>query len=300
MIEALYESNCPELKLLARGKVRDLYEVDADTLLFVATDRISAYDVIMKSAVSGKGKILTQISVFWFNYLKDVVPNHLITADIEEMPPNVQKYRDQLHGRSLLVKKVEVLPIEAIVRGYITGSGWKEYQKSGTVCGIELSAGLRESQRLPAPLFTPSTKAEYGDHDENIHPDKCAEIIGKQRAEQVSKAAVELYSKAAEYAAGRGIVIADTKFEFGVDKHGAVVLIDEALTPDSSRFWPSSSYKVGRAQESYDKQYLRDYLTSIDFDMKTQIDLPPTVLDNTLKKYIEAYVKLTGNRPELS
>ncbi|PIA15107.1 SAICAR synthetase [Coemansia reversa NRRL 1564] len=300
MIEALYESNCPELKLLARGKVRDLYEVDADTLLFVATDRISAYDVIMKSAVSGKGKILTQISVFWFNYLKDVVPNHLITADIEEMPSSVQQYRDQLHGRSLLVKKVEVLPIEAIVRGYITGSGWKEYQKSGTVCGIELPAGLRESQRLPAPLFTPSTKAEYGDHDENIHPDKCAEIIGQQRAEQVSKAAVELYSKAAEYAAGRGIVIADTKFEFGVDKHGTVVLIDEALTPDSSRFWPSSSYKVGRAQESYDKQYLRDYLTSIDFDMKTQIDLPPTVLDNTLKKYIEAYVKLTGNRPELS
>ncbi|KAJ2081303.1 Bifunctional purine biosynthetic protein ade1 [Coemansia sp. RSA 988] len=300
MIEALYESNCPELKLLARGKVRDLYEVDADTLLFVATDRISAYDVIMKSAVSGKGKILTQISVFWFNYLKDVVANHLITADIDEMPPSVQRYRDQLHGRSLLVKKVEVLPIEAIVRGYITGSGWKEYQKSGTVCGIELAPGLRESQKLPEPLFTPSTKAEYGDHDENIHPDKCAEIIGQQRAEQVSNAAVKLYSKAAEYAAGKGIIIADTKFEFGVDKHGTVVLIDEALTPDSSRFWPSSTYKVGKAQDSYDKQYLRDYLTSIDFDMKTQIDLPPTVLDNTLKKYIEAYVKLTGNRPELS
>ncbi|KAJ2806879.1 Bifunctional purine biosynthetic protein ade1 [Coemansia guatemalensis] len=299
MIEALYESNCPELKLLARGKVRDLYEVDADTLLFVATDRISAYDVIMKSAVSGKGKILTQISVFWFNYLKDVVANHLITADIDEMPPSVQQYRDQLHGRSLLVKKVEVLPIEAIVRGYITGSGWKEYQKSGTVCGIELAPGLRESQKLPAPLFTPSTKAEYGDHDENIHPDKCAEIIGQQRAEQVSNAAVKLYSKAAEYAAGKGIVIADTKFEFGVDKNGDIVLIDEALTPDSSRFWPSSTYKVGKAQDSYDKQYLRDYLTSIDFDMKTQIDLPPTVLDNTLKKYIEAYVKLTGNRPEL-
>ncbi|KAJ2012266.1 Bifunctional purine biosynthetic protein ade1 [Coemansia sp. RSA 376] len=300
MIQELFESNCPELKLVARGKVRDLYEIDENSLLFVATDRISAYDVIMNSAVAGKGKILTQISVFWFDFLKDIVPNHLITANIDEMPEVVQQYRDQLSGRSLLVKKVSVLPIEAIVRGYITGSGWKEYQAKGTVCGIELAAGLRESQKLPAPLFTPSTKAEYGDHDENIHPDRCAEIIGAQRAAEMAQSAVALYAKAAEYAAGRGIIIADTKFEFGVDAQGALMLIDEALTPDSSRFWPALSYKVGKSQDSYDKQYLRDYLTSIDFDMHTPIDLPPTVLDNTLKKYIEAYVKLTGNRPDLS
>ncbi|KAJ2229619.1 Bifunctional purine biosynthetic protein ade1 [Coemansia sp. RSA 1722] len=299
MIEALFESNCPDLKLIARGKVRDLYEIDDNSLLFVATDRISAYDVIMNSPIAGKGKILTQISVFWFDFLKDVVPNHLITADIDQMPASVQKYRDQLKGRSLLVKKVKVLPIEAIIRGYITGSGWKEYQAKGTVCDITLPSGLRESQRLQTPLFTPSTKADYGDHDENIHPDKCAEIIGSERAEEMSRVALQLYNRAAEYAAGRGIVIADTKFEFGVDSLGNLMLVDEVLTPDSSRFWPKALYKVGRAQESYDKQYLRDYLTSIDFDMHSPIDLPPTVLDNTFKKYIEAYVKLTGNRPDL-
>ncbi|KAJ1874173.1 Bifunctional purine biosynthetic protein ade1 [Coemansia sp. RSA 486] len=215
------------------------------------------------------------------------------------MPASVQKYRDQLKGRSLLVKKVQVLPIEAIIRGYITGSGWKEYQAKGTVCDITLPSGLRESQRLQTPLFTPSTKADYGDHDENIHPDKCAEIIGSERAEEMSRVALQLYNRAAEYAAGRGIVIADTKFEFGVDSLGNLMLVDEVLTPDSSRFWPKALYKVGRAQESYDKQYLRDYLTSIDFDMHSPIDLPPTVLDNTFKKYIEAYVKLTGNRPDL-
>ncbi|KAI9502140.1 Bifunctional purine biosynthetic protein ade1 [Coemansia spiralis] len=299
MIEALYESNCPNLKLIARGKVRDLYDVDEASLLFVATDRISAYDVIMNSPVAGKGKILTQISVFWFDYLKDVVPNHLITADIDEMPANVQQYRDQLSGRSLLVKKVSVLPIEAIVRGYITGSGWKEYKSKGTVCDITLPESLRESQKLPQPLFTPSTKADYGDHDENIHPDKCAEIIGKERADEMASITRALYTKAAEYAASKGIIIADTKFEFGVDGEGKIMLIDEVLTPDSSRFWPASLYKVGKAQESYDKQYLRDYLSSIGFDMRTPIDLPPTVLDNTLKKYIEAYVKLTGERPKL-
>ncbi|KAJ1962261.1 Bifunctional purine biosynthetic protein ade1 [Dipsacomyces acuminosporus] len=299
MIEALFESNCPDLTLIARGKVRDLYRVDDERLLFVATDRISAYDVIMNTPIAGKGKILTQISVFWFDFLKDIVPNHLITANIDEMPESVQKYRDQLEGRSLLVKNVQVLPIEAIVRGYITGSGWKEYKSKGTVCDIKLSEGLRESQKLPAPLFTPSTKADYGDHDENIHPDKCAEIIGKDKADIMAKAATDLYSKAAEYAASKGIIIADTKFEFGVDKDGQIILIDEVLTPDSSRFWPASSYKVGLSQNSYDKQYLRDYLTSIDFDMKTPIDLPPTVLDNTIKKYIEAYVKLTGSRPNL-
>ncbi|KAJ1720695.1 Bifunctional purine biosynthetic protein ade1 [Coemansia erecta] len=299
MIEALYESNCPDLKLVARGKVRDLYEIDDSSLLFVATDRISAYDVIMNSPIAGKGKILTQISVFWFDFFKDVVPNHLITADIDAMPAAVQQYRDQLRGRSLLVKKVSVLPIEAIVRGYLAGSGWKEYQAKRTVCDIPLPDALRESQRLPSPLFTPSTKAEYGDHDENIHPDRCAEIIGRERSDEMSRLALELYNRAAEYALAKGIIIADTKFEFGVDAEGKIMLVDEALTPDSSRFWPKAAYKVGRTQESYDKQYLRDYLTSIDFDMHTPIDLPPVVLDNTFKKYVEAYVKLTGNRPDL-
>ncbi|KAJ2807442.1 Bifunctional purine biosynthetic protein ade1 [Coemansia helicoidea] len=300
MIDALYESNCPDLKLLARGKVRDLYEIDDETLLFVATDRISAYDVTMKTPVAGKGKILTQISVFWFDFLKDVVPNHLVTADIDAMPAAVQQYRSQLRGRSLLVRRAEVLPVEAIVRGYISGSGWKEYRATGTVCGIELPAGLQESQQLPAPLFTPSTKADYGGHDENIHPDRCAEILGRERADEVARTAVALYTRAAEYAASKGIIIADTKFEFGVDRSGRLMLVDEALTPDSSRFWPSRLYEPGRPQDSYDKQYLRDYLTSIDFDMQTPIDLPPTVLDSTVKKYIEAYVKLTASRPDLS
>ncbi|KAJ1862131.1 Bifunctional purine biosynthetic protein ade1 [Coemansia sp. RSA 2703] len=299
MIEALYESNCPDLKLIARGKVRDLYEIDDSTLLFVATDRISAYDVIMNSPIAGKGKILTQISVFWFDLFKDVVPNHLITADIDAMPAVVQQYRDQLRGRSLLVKKVSVLPIEAIVRGYLAGSGWKEYQTKRTVCDIPLPDALRESQRLPEPLFTPSTKAEYGDHDENIHPDRCAEIIGRERSDEMARVALDLYNRAADYALAKGIIIADTKFEFGVDANGHIMLIDEALTPDSSRFWPKAAYKVGKSQESYDKQYLRDYLTSIDFDMHTPIDLPPVVVDNTFKKYVEAYVKLTGNRPVL-
>ncbi|KAJ1728205.1 Bifunctional purine biosynthetic protein ade1 [Coemansia biformis] len=300
MIEALHESNCPDLKLLARGKVRDLYEIDDDTLLFVATDRISAYDVIMKTPIAGKGKILTQISVFWFDFLKDVVPNHLITADIDAMPAKVQQYRDQLRGRSLLVRRAEILPVEAIVRGYISGSGWKEYQAKGTVCGIELPAGLRQSQELPSVLFTPSTKADYGGHDENIHPDRCAEIIGQPRTDEVARAAVTLYTRAAEYAAGKGIIIADTKFEFGIDKSGQLMLVDEVLTPDSSRFWPSRAYVVGQPQESYDMLFVGDYLTSIDFDMQTPMDLPPTVLDSTLKKYIEAYVKLTASRPDLS
>ncbi|KAJ1933518.1 Bifunctional purine biosynthetic protein ade1, partial [Linderina pennispora] len=233
--------------------VRDLYKVDDESLLFVATDRISAYDVIMNTPIAGKGKILTQISVFWFDFLKDIIPNHLITADISAMPASVQQYRDQLEGRSLLVKNVQVLPIEAIVRGYITGSGWKEYKSQGSVCDIELPAGLRESQKLPSALFTPSTKAEYGDHDMNIHPDKCAEIIGKERADEMAKTAIALYTKAAEYAASKGIIIADTKFEFGVDKEGNMILIDEVLTPDSSRFWPAATYKVGGAQNSYDK-----------------------------------------------
>ncbi|KAI8332800.1 phosphoribosylaminoimidazole-succinocarboxamide synthase [Chlamydoabsidia padenii] len=293
---ALLESHCPELKLVARGKVRDLYEVDDKSLLFVATDRISAFDVIMKNSIPGKGKILTQLSLFWFNLLKDVLPNHLITANFDEMPSNVQQYRSQLEGRSILVKKMRVLPIEAIVRGYITGSGLKEYNQKGTICDIPLPEGLVESQKLPQVLFTPSTKAEIGDHDENIHPSKMVEILGdKALADQVEQAAVALYTKARDYAAEKGIIIADTKFEFGLDENNQLVVVDEVLTPDSSRFWPADKYEAGRVQESFDKQFLRNYLEAIGFDKHTSIELPTDVTDNTLAKYKEAYSLLTGN-----
>ncbi|KAI8646009.1 phosphoribosylaminoimidazole-succinocarboxamide synthase [Parasitella parasitica] len=297
---ALLNSDCPDLKLIARGKVRDLYEVDEKSLLFVATDRISAFDVIMKNSIPGKGKILTEISLFWFDLLKDILPNHLITANFDEMPENVQKYREQLDGRSILVKKMRVVPIEAIVRGYITGSGWSEYKKKGTICDIPLPEGLVESQKLPKVLFTPSTKAEIGDHDENIHPSKMVEILGdKELAEKIEKSAVLLYAKASEYAASKGIIIADTKFEFGLDENGDLVLVDEVLTPDSSRFWPASKYEAGHAQDSFDKQFLRDYLESINFDKNTSIELPQDVINDTLDKYKEAFLLLTGKEINL-
>ncbi|KAI8365955.1 phosphoribosylaminoimidazole-succinocarboxamide synthase [Radiomyces spectabilis] len=297
---ALLNSDCPDLKLVARGKVRDLYEVDDNSLLFVATDRISAFDVIMDNAIPGKGKILTQVSLFWFDLLKDVLPNHLITADFEKMPEKVQKYKNQLEGRSILVKKMRVLPIEAIVRGYITGSGWAEYKKKGTICDIELPKGLVESQKLPEVLFTPSTKAEIGDHDENIHPSKMVEILGdKALADKITQSAIALYTKASEYAAQRGIIIADTKFEFGLDNQGNLVLVDEVLTPDSSRFWPASKYQPGQTQESFDKQFLRNYLESIGFDKKSSIKLPDEVVNNTLEKYKEAYALLVGKEVSL-
>ncbi|CAO3588193.1 unnamed protein product [Absidia cylindrospora] len=297
---ALIESNCPDLKLIARGKVRDLYEVDDKSLLFVATNRISAFDVIMKNAIPGKGKILTQLSLFWFDLLKDVLPNHLITANFDEMPNNVQQYRSQLEGRSILVKKMRVLPIEAIVRGYITGSGLKEYNQKGTICDIPLPKGLVESQKLPQVLFTPSTKAEIGDHDENIHPSKMVDILGdKALADQITQAAVDLYTKASNFAAEKGIIIADTKFEFGLDENNQLVVVDEVLTPDSSRFWPATKYEAGRVQESFDKQFLRNYLESIGFDKHTSIELPTEVTDNTLAKYKEAYSLLTGKQIDL-
>ncbi|OMJ16924.1 Phosphoribosylaminoimidazole-succinocarboxamide synthase [Smittium culicis] len=299
MSKSLIESNLPDLDLVARGKVRELYKVGEDALLFIATDRISAFDVIMKTPIEGKGKILTQLSTFWFDLLKDIVPNHFITSKIDEMPENVIKYRDQIENRSLLVKRLTVLPIEAIVRGYLSGSAWNEYKQSGTVHGIQMPENMRESQKLPHPIFTPSTKAEYGEHDINIHPDETKKIIGEELAQKVAEVSVKLYETAAEFAIKRGIIIADTKFEFGVDAAGQLYLIDEVLTPDSSRFWPASTYKVGKPQQSYDKQYLRDYLDSISFDKATPIDLPPVVSDDTLRKYIEAFVKLTGKRPDL-
>jgi phosphoribosylaminoimidazole-succinocarboxamide synthase len=296
---ALVTSNCPSLKLLARGKVRDVYEVDAQHLLFVASDRISAFDVVMANGIPGKGKVLTQLSLFWFDLLKGVCPNHLVTADLARMPASVQQYRDQLEGRTMLVRRLKILPVEAIVRGYLTGSGLKEYKKSQTVCSIPLPAGLVESSKLAEPLYTPSTKAEIGAHDENIHPDQAAKLIGA-KADTVKTLAVKLYGTARDYAATKGIIIADTKFEFGTDAADSVILADEVLTPDSSRFWPAKDYQPGVVQNSFDKQYLRDYLEKIKFDKNGKgIELPADVVDRTLAKYVEAFRLLTGKEPKL-
>ena len=297
---ALLTSECPSLTLLARGKVRDVYRVDDQHLLFVASDRISAFDVVMANGIPGKGKVLTQLSLFWFDLLKDVMPNHLVTAEVERMPMSVRPYQDQIAGRAMLVRSLRILPVEAIVRGYLAGSGWKEYQKSLTVCGLSLPAGLTESARLPIPLYTPSTKAALGAHDENIHPDEAARILGEPFASVVRTQAVELYARARDYAATRGIIIADTKFEFGVDATAQVILADEVLTPDSSRFWPAASYVPGRYQDSFDKQYLRDYLESVKFNKNGPgITLPDEVVAKTLGKYVEAFRLLTGRDPVL-
>ncbi|KAJ3178671.1 Bifunctional purine biosynthetic protein ade1 [Geranomyces variabilis] len=296
---ALTTTDCPDLRLIARGKVRDLYDVDDKTLLFVATDRISAFDVVMKNGIPGKGKILTQISDFWFNKLHSVVPHHLITCKVAEMPASVQKYASQIEGRAMLVKKLKILPVEAIVRGYISGSAWVEYTKKGTMCDMPLPKGLKESEEFPEAVFTPSTKAEMGEHDENINPDKLPALIGDKLAKQLEEVALKLYTTARNYAREKGIIIADTKFEFGVDENDNLVLADEVLTPDSSRFWPADRYKVGQGQPSYDKQYLRDYLTSINFDKATGVELPAAVIDNTMQKYIEAFTILTGKTPVL-
>ena len=292
---ALLSTDCPNLKLVARGKVRDIYEIDSGHLLFVATDRLSAFDVVMRNGIPGKGVILTQLSLFWFDLLKDIAPNHLVTAELAQMPRSVQAYRDQLEGRSMMVRKLRILPIESIVRGYLAGSGWKEYQASQTVCGLPLPAGLRECDRLPAPLFTPSTKAALGTHDENISPARAAEIIGATHARQMEELTLAIYDRAAAHAATRGILLADTKFEFGLDPAGQMVLADEVLTPDSSRFWPASGYNPGRAQPSFDKQFVRDYLESIQFDKSTPVELPPDVIQGTLGKYLEAFRLITGS-----
>ncbi len=298
-MSAVVESYCPDLNLINRGKVRDIYDVDEGHLLFVASDRVSAFDVVMSNGIPGKGKILNQLSLFWFDLLSDLGANHLAVTDFEAMPESVKTYRDQLEGRSILVRKLAILPVEAIVRGYITGSGWKEYKKQGTVCDIPLPEGLEESEQLPAPLYTPSTKAEQGLHDENIHPDKAAEILGAEQAKAVTDRAIALYVKAAAYAATRGIIIADTKFEFGVDVAGDLVLADEVLTPDSSRFWPADKYATGRGQDSFDKQYVRDYLESIHFDKTNPVEIPGDVVARTLEKYVEAYRLITGEEPAL-
>jgi phosphoribosylaminoimidazole-succinocarboxamide synthase len=294
MSNELLESQIPGLRLLARGKVRDVWEIDQQHLLFVATDRISAFDKVMPTAIPEKGRILTALSLFWFDLLRDICPNHVVTSDVGAMPTEVRKHREQLAGRALMVRRLRILPVESIVRGYVAGSGWKEYKTSSTICGIPLPAGLGESAELPQPLWTPSTKAEMGAHDENINPVRAREIIGAHAA-AVERHSLELYRRARDHARTRGVIIADTKFEFGTDPAGNVVLADEVLTPDSSRFWPADRYAVGRSQDSYDKQYLRDWLESVRFNKNGPgIPLPPEVVARTRQKYLEAYRELTG------
>jgi phosphoribosylaminoimidazole-succinocarboxamide synthase len=291
--QVLLKTDFPGLELYASGKVRDIYRVDDQHLLFIATDRISAFDYVLASGIPDKGRVLTQLSLFWFDFLKDVISNHLETANVDEYPAPVKKYASDLRGRSMLVKKAEMVQIECVARGYLSGSGWKEYQKTGKVCGIPLPSGLRESDKLPEPIFTPATKAVTG-HDENISFDQMVDIVGREMGEKLRDLTLRIYSKAADYARTRGIIIADTKFEFGQTSKG-LVLADEVLTPDSSRFWPADTYKPGGAVDSYDKQYVRDYLESIKWDKKPPAPgLPPEVQANTSAKYVEAYRQLTG------
>lgn len=293
MQKIVTQTDFPTLKLLKRGKVRDIYDLD-DRLLMVATDRISAFDVIMPDPIPEKGKILTQISLFWFNQMASIVPNHIISSNIDEYPSACQPYADILRGRSMLVKKAEPLPIECIVRGYLSGSGWTSYLESGTICDIKLPKGLKESDKLPEPLYTPSTKAEVGLHDLNIDFAETVKKIGKPLAEKVKQLSFQVYKQGAEFAEKKGIIIADTKFEFGLIGDD-VLLIDEVLTPDSSRFWPKAHYRSGGPQQSFDKQYLRDYLLSIKWDKKPPAPpLPKEVVDNTRKKYLEALEMLAG------
>lgn len=279
------------MKKISSGKVREIYEVDEDKLLLVVSDRISAFDYILPSLVPNKGKILNQISEFWFHYIKDIIPNHVISTDIKDFPKEFQT--EEFEGRSMLVKKLKMIPVECIVRGYITGSGWKSYQKDGTVCGITLPEGLQESQKLPEPIFTPTTKAAEG-HDENISFEEVCELIGKDLAENLRAKTIEIYSKCAEYALTKGVIIADTKFEFGLDENGTLVIGDEVLTPDSSRFWPASDYEVGKNQKSFDKQYIRDWIQSTGYDPESGTPIPDDVIDVTVNKYKEAYELLTG------
>jgi phosphoribosylaminoimidazole-succinocarboxamide synthase len=291
----LIHTNFPDLKLKASGKVRDVYDIDENQLLFVASDRISAFDYVLATGIPHKGRVLNQISLFWFDFLADVVPNHLITADVEKYPPSVHKYADQLRGRSMLVRRAEIFPVECIVRGYLSGSGWKEYKATGHVSGIALPAGLKESDALSEPIFTPSTKATSG-HDENISFDQMCEIVGVETASHLRDLTLRIYKKAAAYARQRGIIIADTKFEFGRTAQG-ITLADEVLTPDSSRFWPADKYAPGRAQDSYDKQYVRDYLEQIHWNKQPPAPpLPPDVARRTSEKYLEAYSQLTGRK----
>ena len=289
----LLQTNFSDLNLHASGKVRDVYQLDNEHLLFIATDRISAFDYILATGIPHKGRVLTQISLFWFDFLSDIVPNHLVTADVDRYPQAARKYADRLRGRSMLVQRAEMFPVECVVRGYISGSAWKEYKATGKVCGIELPAGLKESDAFPEPIFTPATKASTG-HDENISFEHMFGIVGEEAASKLRDLTMKIYQKAAAYARQRGIIIADTKFEFGRTAKG-ITLADEVLTPDSSRFWPADKYTPGRPQESYDKQYVRDYLEQIHWNKQPPAPaLPPEVALRTSEKYLEAYKQLTG------
>jgi phosphoribosylaminoimidazole-succinocarboxamide synthase len=290
----LLKTDFPDLKLHASGKVRDVYEIGKQQLLFVASDRISAFDYVLATGIPHKGSVLNQLSLFWFDFLADIVPNHLITAKVDQYPPEARKYKEQLRGRSMLVRRAEMFAVECVVRGYISGSAWKEYKATGKVSGISLPPGLKESDAFPEPIFTPSTKATTG-HDENISFDQMCDIVGVETASHLRDLTLRVYKKAAAYARQRGIIIADTKFEFGRTEHG-ITLADEVLTPDSSRFWPAEKYEPGRAQDSYDKQYVRDYLEQIHWNKQPPAPaLPPDVARRTSEKYLEAYRQLTGH-----
>lgn len=290
---ALLKTQLGNLPLLARGKVRDLYAV-GDDLLMVATDRISAFDHILGTGIPGKGKILTQISLFWFELFKDLVPNHLISAEVSQYPAALQPFADQLEGRSMLVRRAQMFPVECVARGYLAGSGWKEYQASSTVCGVPLPAGLLDGSKLPAPIFTPATKSQDGEHDENVAYEVVAGKIGEADASELRRLTIALYEKASEHAATCGLILADTKFEFGrID--GQITLADEVLSPDSSRFWEAASWKPGGAQPSFDKQFVRDYLESIHWNKQAPApELPSEVVERTQAKYLEAFRRLTG------
>lgn len=286
-------TNFPALKLTARGKVRDIYDL-GETLLIVTTDRISAFDVIMDEGIPDKGYVLTQISAFWFRQMEDIIPNHIISTDVKDFPAECQQYAEILEGRSMLVKKASPLPVECIVRGYISGSGWKDYKSTGSICGIKLPAGLVESAKLEQPIFTPSTKADLGEHDENISFDRCVELVGQEVAAKIRDVTIAIYKKARDIAATKGIIIADTKFEYGIH-NGELIIIDECMTPDSSRFWPIDSYRPGGPQPSFDKQFLRDYLETLDWGKcAPPPQLPEEIVRKTGEKYREALVRLTG------
>ena len=289
----ILKTQFPDLKLVKRGKVRDIYDT-GDNFLIVSTDRLSAFDVIMQQGIPYKGMILTRISGFWFDFTCEIIENHLISTSVDDFPPSCNNYLEDLRNRTMLVKKAEVIPIECIVRGYISGSGWNDYKSTGKISGIQLPPGLQESEQLPEPIFTPSTKAEIGTHDENISADEAYKIAGKENVEKIKNAALKIYKAAAGYALERGIIIADTKMEFGIID-GEIILVDELLTPDSSRFWPVDKYEKGRAQESYDKQFVRDYLLSINFNKKPPAPvLPDEIITKTSEKYLDVLYKLTG------
>ena len=293
MNQALLQTDLGSIPLTARGKVRDIYALDGNRLLFVATDRISAFDHVLGSGIPGKGKILTQLSLFWFDLLADVVPNHVISAKVGDFPASLQPFAAQLEERSMVVRRAEMFPVECVVRGYLSGSGWKDYQKTGAVCGIPLPAGLRESDRLPEPIFTPAAKNNVG-HDENISFERMAATVGQRQAEELRTLTFAIYDKASRHAAGKGLILADTKFEFG-SVNGKTILADEVLTPDSSRYWPAEGYRPGGAQPSFDKQYVRDYLESIRWNKQAPApSLPDEVIARTREKYMEAFHLITG------